>query len=357
MAGPEIICERRGVAGWIVLDRPAALNALTHGMVRAITAALDLWEYDSAIHRVVIAGAGEKAFCAGGDLRLLYEQGRAGDHQPQMDFWFDEYRLNHRIKTYSKPFVALIDGIVMGGGVGVALHGSHRIAGERFMFAMPEVSIGFFPDVGASWFLLRLAGKLGAWAGLTGGRIRAGDACAFGLATAFVARPHWAALCDSLTAPGDTSAILAAQSEPPPPALLQAEQVLINHCFAPDSLAEIVARLDAAARGGSAFAAQAATAMRKNAPLSMAIALQQLARGAHLDFADALAMEYRIVARICRAHDFYEGVRALIVDKDQAPRWQPATLDAVYPGAVAAYFAPLIGAELHFGPVTGAQRL
>ena len=353
MSEAEVICEQRGVAGFITLNRPAALNALTHGMVRAIAAALDGWEHDPAIDRVVIAGAGERAFCAGGDVRALYAQGKAGDHDGQMRFWRDEYRLNHRIQTYPKPFVALIDGIVMGGGVGVSLHGSYRVAGERFLFAMPEASIGFFPDVGASTFLARLPGRLGLWAGLTGGRIKAGDACALGLADAYVPACSWAGLADALAAPGDAAALVSSLAAAPPPAALPDECAVIDRCFSAGSLTEMLARLDRVAATGSAFAARAAAAMRKNAPLSMAIFLRQMREAPNLDFAATMDMEYRIVSRICRAQDFYEGVRALIVDKDHAPQWRPASLAEVDAGAVARYFAPIAGAELGLAPGAG----
>ena len=158
MSDQEAICQRRGAAGHILLNRPQALNALTLGMVRAIAAALDDWARDPAVRCVVVEGAGGKAFCAGGDIRLLYDQGQAGDHAAQRQFWREEYILNQRIKRYAKPYVALVDGIDMGGGVGVSMHGSHRVAGDKFLFAMPEVGIGFFPDVGATYFLPRLPG-------------------------------------------------------------------------------------------------------------------------------------------------------------------------------------------------------
>ena len=347
MPEAEIICEKRGAAGWITLNRPQALNALTHGMVRAITAALDAWEPDTSIERVVITGAGGRAFCAGGDVRRLYAQGRAGDHEGQMRFWADEYRLNYRIKTYPKPYVALIDGIVMGGGVGVSLHGSHRVAGDNFVFAMPEVSIGFFPDVGASWFLPRLPGRLGLWAALTGGRFKAGDACAAGLADSFSPSNRWPALAQALQGHGDTTAIIAGFASVPPPASLADARGVIDDNFS-GSLAEIVTRLEA--MSDDEAAARALAAMRKNAPLSMAIALRQLEAGASQNFAQAMQMEYRIVARVCRAYDFYEGVRALIIDKDQAPQWRPGAIGALDPATIAAYFAPLPDGDLILTP-------
>src|SRR4051812_5046490 len=183
MAEAELLCERRGAAGLVTLNRPQALNALTHGMVLALRRALDEWADDPAVTRVVVLGAGERAFCAGGDIRHLYDLGKAGRHEEALRFWRDEYPLNVRIKRYPKPYVTLIDGIVMGGGVGVSLHGSHRVAGDRYQFAMPEVGIGFFPDVGATYALPRLPGRMGLYLALTGERARAADALAFGLAT------------------------------------------------------------------------------------------------------------------------------------------------------------------------------
>src|ERR1700694_2660067 len=171
----EILFDRRGAAGIVTLNRPQALNAVTHGMVRALRAQLDAWRDDPAVTRVVATAAGERAFSAGGDLRRLYDLGRAGDYAPALDFWRDEYALNAAIKHYPKPYVALIDGIVMGGGVGVSIHGSHRVAGEKFKFAMPEVGIGFFPDVGATWLLPRMPGETGTYSALTGARLGAGD--------------------------------------------------------------------------------------------------------------------------------------------------------------------------------------
>src|SRR3954462_5583849 len=183
MAEAELLCERRGPAGLVTLNRPQALNALTHGMVLALSRALEEWAGDPGVTRIVVTGAGERAFCAGGDIRHLYDLGKAGRHQEALRFWRDEYPLNVRIKRYPKPYVALIDGIVMGGGVGISLHGSHRVAGDRYQSAMPEVGIGFFPDVGATYALPRLPGETGTYLALTGDRVRGADALAFGLAT------------------------------------------------------------------------------------------------------------------------------------------------------------------------------
>ncbi|MDE2579864.1 MAG: enoyl-CoA hydratase/isomerase family protein [Hyphomicrobiales bacterium] len=339
----EVLFEKRGAVGRITLNRPHALNALTLNMAQRIGGALDAWERDGAVRCIVIEGVGGKAFSAGGDIRLLYEQGRAGDHAAQLDFWRTEYLLNIRIRNYPKPYVALIDGIVMGGGVGVSINGSHRIAGDGFAFAMPEVGIGFFPDVGATWFLPRLPGQAGAWLALTGARAKAGDALALGLAEAFVPSAQFGAFGEELAARGDIAACLERFAAPPPPAAHAAHRDAIDHCFAGASVADILDRLDAA---GGDFAAGAAAAIRAKSPTSLSIAFRQMRVGAGLSFAAAMATEFRIVSRLCRGHDFYEGVRATIVDKDQKPQWSPATLADVDPAAIAALFAPLGADEL-----------
>src|ERR1700716_1698519 len=215
MSKPEITCERVGCCGLITLNRPKALNALTLNMVREMAGALDRWEPDPAVTLVIITGAGGKAFCAGGDIRILYDLGKAGRHAEQLSFWREEYRLNRRIKLYPKPYVALADGIVMGGGAGVSLHGSHVIAGEHFTVAMPETGIGFIPDVGATFFLPRLSGKAGVYLALTGAGMTCGDALAFGVACAHVPSARHAALMQTLIGGGDIAATIAAASGAP----------------------------------------------------------------------------------------------------------------------------------------------
>ncbi|WP_376988056.1 enoyl-CoA hydratase/isomerase family protein [Bosea sp. R86505] len=343
---PEILCEVRGAAGMVVLDRPKALNALSLPMVRELARALDAWETDPAVERIVVTSTSDKAFCAGGDIRTLHDLGRAGRHDEMLAFWGEEYILNARIKRYPKPYVALIDGIVMGGGVGISLHGSHRIAGERYLFAMPEVGIGFFPDVGATHALPRLPGAAGIYLALTGDRVGAADALAFGLATHAVPSARMAEVTDALTRRGALDDILAAFSHDPGPAKLAGERETIAHCFGAPTLPEILARLAAAAGAGSAFAAKLRQTLAVKSPTSVAIAFEQMRRGAGLDFAEAMRTEFRIVSRIAHGHDFYEGVRAVVIDKDHAPHWRPASLDDVDPAAIAAYFAPLGAAEL-----------
>jgi enoyl-CoA hydratase len=345
----EILFERRGAAGLVTLNRPKALNAVTHGMVRSLASQLDLWARDPSVTRVVVSAAGERAFSAGGDIRALYEFGRAGRQAEMLPFWREEYLLNTQIKRYPKPYVALIDGIVMGGGVGISVHGSHRVAGDRFLFAMPEVSIGFFPDVGATWFLPRLPGELGAYCALTGERLRAGDSVVASVATHRVSSARFAELRDALCGAVSVDAVLGAFAELAGEAPLAGKRAVIDRCFAGGSVAEILSALDCEANAGgpdSAFASATAATIRTKSPTSLKIALRQVREGKALTFDACMQTEFRIVSRIIDGHDFYEGVRAVIIDKDNAPRWAPATLEAVTAADVDRHFAPLGHAEL-----------
>jgi enoyl-CoA hydratase len=346
MSEPDVIVERRGAAGFLTLNRPKALNALNLGMVRTLAAALDEFEKDDRIARVVVSGAGGRAFCAGGDIRLLYEQGKAGDHASQLAFWREEYILNRRIKRYSKPYIALIDGIVMGGGVGLSAHGAHIVATERYVFAMPEVGIGFFPDVGATYVLPRLPHRIGRYFALTGERAVAGDALAFGLADIFVDSAKVGDLAAALQEPAPTEQILARFKAQPPPSPLATEAALIERCFARETIVACLADLQAAAGEGAALAKAALAAMLAKSPTSQAIALRQMQIGADMPFEEAMGVDYRIVSRICRGHDFYEGVRAVIVDKDNRPQWRPSRAGEVKNEDIDAYFAPLGDDEL-----------
>ena len=342
---PEILCERRGAAGYVLLNRPKALNALSLGMVRELARALDAWEHDPQVTRIVVASASEKAFSAGGDIRALHDLGRDGRQAEMLAFWREEYVLNARIKHYPKPYVALIDGIVMGGGVGISLHGSHRIAGDRYLFAMPEVGIGFFPDVGATHALPRLPDHAGTYLAITGDRIGAADALALGLASHAVPSGRMAELSDALSGRGSVDDILAGFSQDPGPARLQPERALIARCFGQPSLAAVLAALAREAEAGSAFAAKALQTIATKSPTSVAIAFEQMRRGGAMDFATAMATEFRIVSRIVAGHEFYEGVRAVVIDKDHAPQWRPATIETLDPAAIEAYFAPLGAGE------------
>ena len=345
----EILFERRGAAGVVTLNRPAALNAVTHTMVRAFAQKLDQWEADPAVTRIVVTAAGEKAFSAGGDIRALTDLGSAGKHAEALTFWHDEYRLNVRIKHYPKPYVSLIDGIVMGGGVGVSVHGSHRVAGDRYLFAMPEVGIGFFPDVGGTWFLPRLPGELGAYLALTGERLRADDGVAAGIATHRVPSKRIPDLLDSLSGTVPVDALLGAFSEPVGDTPVMARRAAIDRLFAAGTVEGILGDLDreAAAAGADAdFARKAAATIRVKSPTSLKLALAQMRIGKTLDFGECMRTEFRIVSRIIHGHDLYEGVRAVIVDKDNTPRWRPATLAEVADADIARHFAPLGTEEL-----------
>jgi enoyl-CoA hydratase len=345
----EILFERRGAAGLITLNRPAALNAVTHGMVLALRAQLDAWGDDPAITRVVITAAGERAFSAGGDIRALYDLGKAGKHDEALQFWRDEYPLNASIKNFRKPYVALIDGIVMGGGVGVSVHGSHRVAGDRFTFAMPEVGIGFFPDVGATWFLPRMPGELGTYCGLTGDRFGAADAVAAGIATHRVPSARFGALLDGLTGTVSVDALLSAFSEPAGEGPIMARRGAIDRLFAGDRIEDILTALDSEAASGGAdaeWAGKTAATMRTKSPLSLKIALAQVRRGKAWDFEMCMRAVFRLVSRVIHDHDFYEGVRAVIVDKHNIQRWLPETHSEVSESEVARHFAALGAGEL-----------
>jgi enoyl-CoA hydratase len=342
---PDIVFERRGAAGIVTLNRPQALNAVNLAMVRALAAQLDAWAGDDAVTRVLLTAAGGRAFCAGGDLRAVYDFGRAGRYEEALEFWRAEYALNAAIKNYRKPYVALIDGIVMGGGVGISVHGSHRVAGDRFLFAMPEVGIGFFPDVGATFFLPRLPGEIGTFCALTGERLGAVDALGAGIATHRVASARWPELIESLCATAPVDTVLAAFAESAGESAVMAKRAAIDRVFAHQRVEDILTALDRAAAADDHWCGGIAATMRIKSPTSLKIALAQMRRGPKLTFEACMRTEFRIVSRIVHGHDFYEGVRAVIIDKDNTPHWRPATLAAVTDAEVERHFAPL-AAEL-----------
>lgn len=336
----DILVETRGSLGLLTLNRPQALNALNDAMVDGIQAALEAFVADSSVQQVAIRGSGGKAFCAGGDIRLMHELGSSGRHGEALDFWAREYRLNAFIQSYPKPYAALIDGIVMGGGVGVSLHGSHRLAGPNYLFAMPEVGIGFFPDVGASYALPRLEGAYGVYLALTGARIRRADAIMLGLATHSVKGGVEDQILAALAEGQSADEVVARFPEECGPSPLAALRGRIEYFFGQPSLMAIVEALEEAAED-EPFAAETLAGMMKRSPTSMALAFEQMKRGSELHFMEAMSMEFRIVSRIVRGHDFYEGVRAVIIDKDNAPKWQPAQISGLDDAAIAAHFAPL----------------
>lgn len=349
---PEILFERRGAAGLVTLNRPRALNALTLPMVQAMRAQLDAWAGDAAVTRVVVRGSGGRAFCAGGDIRQVYDLWREGRRAEVDAFWIGEYGLNAAVKRFPKPYVSLIEGVVMGGGVGISLHGSHRVASEGYRLAMPEVGIGFFPDVGMTYALPRLPGRTGTYIALAGARIGPGDALDVGLATHYAPAAAFDAIVADLAEGGPIDgAIEAHAAAPPKSGPLAAERGLIDDCFCADSVADVLGRLDVAASAGSPFAVETAALIRTRSPTSLSIAHEQMRRGCGLGFPEALLAEYRLVVRVMQGHDFFEGVRAVIIDKDGQPVWRPATLEAVDPDSIAAAFEPVHGPEPRFDGV------
>jgi enoyl-CoA hydratase len=324
-----------GRAGRITLNRPETLNALTLEMVRSAQAALDGFEGDPAVTTVVIDGAGERALCAGGDIRSIYDAARGNDPAPRT-FWAEEYRLDARIARYPKPIVAIMDGIVMGGGVGLSAHARHRIVTERSTVAMPEVGIGFAPDVGGTWLLSRAPGQVGTHLALTAGRAGAADAIGCGLADRHVAS---AALPDLLDALGreDAAGAIDRFASTPAAGSLGAARPWIDAGYAGDDAAEIVGRLRAA--GGPAAAA--ADEIATKSPTSVKVALRALRAARSLPTLEAcLEMEYRISTTFLDTPDFVEGVRAAVIDKDRKPRWEPAHLDEVTGADVDRFFTP-----------------
>ena len=339
----DILFERRGAAGLITLNRPQALNALTHAMVVAMKAQLDAWAAAPAVTVVVVHGAGDRAFCAGGAIRAIAESGRAGTPYA-LDFWRDEYILNAAIKHYPKPYLALMHGIAMGGGLGVSVHGSYCVADETTLAAMPETGIGFFPDVGGSWFLPRCPGEIGMYLALTGARLKEADALYAGVATHMVRAETGPILVNAL-ARGENPAALLSEIEvrPASDALLAERRAAIDDIFRLPSVEEILERLD---EEGDEWTETTAAAIRTKSPTSLKIAFREMREGRLLSFDDCMRMEFRIASRILAGHDFFEGVRAALVEKDNAPRWRPASLGEVTDEGVAAYFAPLGDKEL-----------
>ncbi|MEU9689319.1 enoyl-CoA hydratase/isomerase family protein [Amycolatopsis japonica] len=320
--------------GRITLNRPRALNSLNHGMVLAMLDHLETWRADPGVRAVLIDGAGDRGLCAGGDIRAIYEDARAGG-TASLRFWADEYRLNLLISRYPKPYLALMDGLVMGGGVGVSAHGSHRIVTERSRVGMPETGIGFVPDVGGTYLLSRTPGELGTHIALTAGAISGPDAIHCGLADHFVSSERIPDLLDALTS-RPTEDALKSIAEPAPPSALAGDAAWIDHCYAADTVEEILARLHTS---GDA-AATAAKEIEAKSPTALKVTLRALRSAAAMpDLETVLAQEYRISAHALSTAEFAEGIRAQIIDKDRAPKWSPATLSEVDGRIVDAYFS------------------
>lgn len=340
MSETSIIARKQGRAGRITLNRPKALHALNQEMCDLMTEALVDWRDDPQVDLIVVDHAdGTRGFCAGGDIRMLQESGKA-DGQEARDFFASEYRLNTLIKEYPKPYVAIQDGVTMGGGVGISVHGRYRVATPNTLFAMPESGIGLFPDVGGGWFLPRLPGATGMWLALTGTRLKGEDVLAVGVSTHFADDP--AGLADRLCERG-VSALDGLKAEATPS--FEAHRQEIDACFGKDSVEEIVAALKA----GSDWARAQAETLASKSPLTMKIAHRQLREGGKMSvFRENMRMEYRIGGRLVYTENFIEGVRAVLVDKNHNPKWEPPTLEAVSDDLVDSFFAPLGENELRF---------
>ncbi len=337
----DLAFSREQHIGLITLKRSQALNALNLSMIKALQQQLELWQNDEAIHAVVIQAEEGKAFCAGGDVRWLYEAGLAKNPQ-QLEFFWHEYRLNHYIHHFKKPYIALMNGITMGGGVGISLHGSHPVATERFVFAMPETGIGFFPDIGASYLLARCPGQTGVYLGLTGNRLDAFEAQALGLIAKVISSEQLPQLLASLIntdlsadAHNRVNACLQEFAMPIKKGKVENELEAINSCFGKASVEDIFQALEARADDWSLTLK---SNLEKKAPLSLKVTLAQIRKAKNLPLSECLKMDYRLVQQFMNDFDFYEGIRALLVDKDKSPHWQPASLSLVNDEKVQQYF-------------------
>jgi enoyl-CoA hydratase len=339
----EVIVETRGSAGRIRLNRPQALNSMSLAMLRRTVAAVDRFERDPAIASIIITGEGGRAFCAGGDVRQIYDSLAEGPGLADT-FWREEYAFNARIAALPKPYIAIMDGITMGGGVGLSAHGSHRIVTERTRIAMPEAGIGFFPDVGGSWLLSRSDGELGTWLGLTGEAVGPADAIRARLADAYVPSGAVAGLIEAVAAlpaaaaAAEASAVVARFAEPAEGGTGAAERAEIAAAFAHDTVEAILAAL---AASGSAFGARTRDTLLAKSPTSLKVTLRllRLGRGSR-SLGECLEREYAACQEILAAADFREGIRAAVIDKDRNPHWSPATLAEVGDAAVDRYFGP-----------------
>ena len=337
--GDELITRCDGAAGYLTLNRPKAIHALTAAMVHAMTEALLAWRGDDAVQALVIDHSEGRGFCAGGDVAFLRNSALTDNGVSGAKFFYDEYQLNHLLFTYPKPVVAFMDGITMGGGVGIAQPAKFRVATESTRFAMPETGIGLFPDVGGGWYLARLPGRMGQFLALTGARLDGAECLWTGLATHYLAAENLPEAKQRIAQGRDIAGVLGALAVKPPEARIEGNAALIARHFASDRLEDIIASLQAE---DSDWAAKELATIRTRSPLSCKVALRQLAESAKLaDFADNMVMEYRIAARVLTRPDFAEGVRAVIVDKDNTPKWDPATPEDVTDELIDSIFAPL----------------
>ena len=335
----DVLTFVEGRVGRVRLNRPKAIHALNTAMCTAMLETLEAWRADPAVEAVLLDHAEGRGFCAGGDIRMIAESG-AGDGAAARAFFHEEYRLNHRLFTYAKPVAAFMDGITMGGGVGIAMPARFRIATENTRFAMPETGIGLFPDVGGGWYLSRLPGRIGQYVALTGIRLDGGECLALGLATHFLEASRLEeAKARIAEAPGEIATVLDQLASPPPPAGLMVHRERIDRLFASDRLEEVLAAL---AADPSDWAREQLALLRTKSPQACKVSLRLLADGRHMpSFEDEMRQEYAVATRVVQRPDFAEGVRAVIVDKDNAPRWSPATPEGVSDHVIDQIFAPL----------------
>jgi enoyl-CoA hydratase/carnithine racemase len=333
----DILSRVEDGVGFVTLNRPKAINSLNQGMVDELSTVLSDWERDDAVHSVVLSGAGERGLCAGGDVVAIYHSARA-DGVAARRFWRDEYLLNAQIGRFPKAYVSLMDGIVMGGGVGVGAHANTRVVTDTSKIAMPEVGIGFIPDVGGTYLLSRAPGALGLHAALTGAPFSGADAIALGFADHFVPHDKLDAFSHAIVADGVERALAAHAIEPPPSSLVS-QRDWIDQCYGGDTVADIVAAL----RGHDAGPANdAATLIATRSPVALSVTLEAVRRAAKMDtLEDVLTQDYRVSCGSLRSHDLVEGIRAQLVDKDRNPKWSPASLGRVSAADVDAYFAPV----------------
>jgi enoyl-CoA hydratase len=343
-APAEVLFERRGRLGVVTLNRPRAVNALTAAMASAMLEQLTLWADDDAVVAVLVRGAGDRGLCAGGDIVAIYRDMLDGG-DATADFWAEEYRLNLLISEYPKPYVALMDGLVLGGGVGISAHGSVRIVTERTRMGMPETTIGFVPDVGGTLLLSRSPGETGTHAALTGAHLSGADALFLGLADHFVPSANLAELEAALESEPADAAVERFAGDAPG-SVLAAQREWIDACYSSDDAEEILRRLRAFRGENAAEAADAADTIGAKSPTAVKVALASLRRAKDLNLAEALEQEYRVGLRFLTGPDFREGIRAQVVDKDRDPHWQPASLAQVSRNDVESYFAPLGDREL-----------
>jgi enoyl-CoA hydratase len=349
VSNDPVLVRVEGRAGHLTLNRPDALNALTLDMVRLIDAALDDLQDDPVVTTVIIDGAGDRALCAGGDIVSIYEAARAGDRAPRT-FWAEEYRLNARIARFPKPIVAIMDGIVMGGGVGISAHASHRVVTERSMVAMPEVGIGFAPDVGGTWLLARAPGEVGTHLALTAGRVGAADAIYCGLADHHILSSELDRLVRGLRW-DDAPEVIAGLASTPAEGRLAGSRSWIDEAYGADTVTGIIERL----RAGGADAVASAAKIEANSPTALTVTLRALRAARGLASLEAsLEMEHRISSTFLDTADFVEGVRAAVIDKDRAPKWDPGALADVADADVDRFFAPRPD-DLHLDPAKAAR--